>query len=82
MLKSLVNLLQCGLNVSLTIVYIIIFILSILGVVDTKYSFLLEIDVKVINLSITTMTLFGIWIMFYMVYYICKIIECGKEKRR
>ncbi|QCF61031.2 arif-1 [Troides aeacus nucleopolyhedrovirus] len=76
MLNKITAVLQFGLNVSLLLAYLIVFVLSIMGVIDSRYAFLLEIEGKqsVINLSIPIMLAFFMWILFYMFYFIWKII--------
>lgn len=76
MLKKITLVLQAVLNISLLLVYLFTFVLSIMGVLDNKFAFLLEIEGKesVMNLSIPMMLFFGMWLSFYMFYYIWIIV--------
>nr|AAA66790.1 36.7 kK protein [Autographa californica nucleopolyhedrovirus] len=82
MLNKITAVLQFGLNASLLLAYLIVFVLSIMGVIDSRYAFLLEIEGKqsVINLSIPIMLAFGMWILFYMFYFIWEIIVWTKNR--
>nr|AFN20986.1 ARIF-1 [Bombyx mori nucleopolyhedrovirus] len=82
MLNKTTAVLQFGLNASLLLAYLIVFVLSIMGVADNRYAFLLEIEGKrsVINLSIPIMLSFGMWILFYTFYFVWKIVVWTKNR--
>ncbi|AGA16175.1 arif-1 protein [Thysanoplusia orichalcea nucleopolyhedrovirus] len=83
MLNKISAVLQLGLNASLLLVYFTVFVLSVMGVINNRYAFLLEIEKSqsVINLSIPIMLTFGMYIFFYMFYFIWKIIVWASNRR-
>ncbi|ABL75964.1 actin rearrangement inducing factor-1 [Maruca vitrata nucleopolyhedrovirus] len=79
MLNKITTVLQIGLHAS----NLLAFLLSTMGVIDSKYAFLMEIEGKpsVINLSIPIMLTFGMWTLFYIFYFIRKIVVWKKNLR-
>jgi hypothetical protein len=75
-----VSVLQAFLNCILFIIYLLICLLSVLGIIDNRFAFSLDIQDTsfVINLSVLTAPLFGLWLLFYASIYLRALILCLK----
>ncbi|UZE89798.1 ARIF-1 [Parapoynx stagnalis nucleopolyhedrovirus] len=80
MFNKILNAFQTLLNFCLFSMNTFLFVLSIMGLADNRFAFLLETNDSMftINLSTLTTLLFGIWVLFYMFLYMHTLILCLK----